>query len=388
MRLDLFGTWSMTVISNQPGYSQRGLAILFCALAIVGTATGSEQNPVTVEKIIGVWEARETRIKSLDFICSGQEQLSAEMARRFSAGGAEGASEKPHDTSFEVRHRFAVDPTGRVRFEVEGKKWSAKEGRYVPETVEEVIDGRVGKTFYRQGVQEFPNLHIKAKKESGTGRDVRSLPLRLIYRPFDPALGQFTREHLVLAPVKGVVEGRPCLIVKHGDADIWVDPSKNFAPVRYLESRRGTLKRSIEIKYSEDKDFGWVPKSWTNVYLTPKGDILNSVSATVKEYTLNPDLPERTFDIEYPAGTWINDYTSKEYYIFRGEGDKRHVRPGEFDGTNYQELLHSDPPEAKTRNWFRFLLISNVVILFAILMLVLYRRAYRSPTSSTSQSES
>jgi hypothetical protein len=45
----------------------------------------------------------------------------------------------------------------------------------------------------------------------------------------------------------------------------------------------------------------------------------------------------------WPIGTWSQNYTTKESCILLEGGKKRPIKPGEFNGKNYDELLHSEP---------------------------------------------
>jgi hypothetical protein len=138
---------------------------------------------------------------------------------------------------------------------------------------------------------------------------------------------------------------------KNEEIAVWVNPSKKFSPVRYFVFDRGVLVSSLEITYSEDKDFGWVPGSWKATQINPQGGITHSLAVKVGRYVLNVAIPDETFDIQLPAGTWVHDYVAKEEFIVREGGGKRPILKGEFNGTNYEELARTGPGATSWRHW-------------------------------------
>ncbi|QDT37241.1 hypothetical protein [Stratiformator vulcanicus] len=62
---------------------------------------------------------------------------------------------------------------------------------------------------------------------------------------------------------------------------------------------------------------------------------------------LDSDVTCASLKPELPAGTMVHDYRgpdNSEQYILREDGSKRVIRPGEYDGTNYEELLKTPGP--------------------------------------------
>ena len=53
--------------------------------------------------------------------------------------------------------------------------------------------------------------------------------------------------------------------------------------------------RSVEIKYKADSQHGWVPTSWYSARLDKKGEVLDSIAATVTEYKVGSTISDDTF---------------------------------------------------------------------------------------------
>jgi hypothetical protein len=98
---------------------------------------------------------------------------------------------------------------------------------------------------------------------------------------------------------------------------------------------------------------------------------------TVTECRVGEPLPDDLFDIPLSEGTWVSNYITDETYIVQKGGVRRDVRPGEFTGTNFEELLHSQP---EGRNRRRLLIaIATIVTLGIVTLIFLYYRRSTRP---------
>jgi hypothetical protein len=91
-----------------------------------------------------------------------------------------------------------------------------------------------------------------------------------------------------------------------------------------------------------------VPTAWTTGLFGRADSIAQGWQTTSVKYKLNETIPDSTFQLSYPPGTWVRDYITNETYILLEGGKKRPILPGEFDGKNYEELLHSKPASSGT----------------------------------------
>lgn len=325
--------------------------------------------------IIEAWDHRQNEIKTLQFSWSGVQFQKGVAA--LPPGLKRGSV--PPDTSFETRTTFVMDASGRVRLDYEGKAWSDERSAYISAETNDVFDGELRHTFFPKG-GDFPNAHITAKQASVTAKDVRLFPIRLVYRAFDPVIGVVEDQaRLTLTETKSVVDGHSCLVLRHPgdwfDHTIWVDRDRSFVPLRYVRSRKGVVRTQVEISYSQDKEYGWVPTSWNIATLHEKThSIQSSWSATVTQYTFNQPIPDATFQLTYPPGTWVHNYVTDEEYIVREGGDVRPILPGEFDGSNYEQLLHSDPPSPGRRRLLLMFVINALILLVASAWFFYFRK--------------
>jgi hypothetical protein len=308
--------------------------------------------------VIRAWNDRQNRVQSFHFSWSGKHFASKERAegfrsdhsRRVSPKGDTIVNKEPSDVSFDIQMDFSLDEKkGRFRTDYQAK--ATEEFQAVPQTSVVIHDGQIGKTFFpKSSGTPFPLAAISNNSPLLHTCDLRSLPISLAYRPFDGVIaGVFDRAKLTLTTEEGVVEGRDCIILRENDGEsdtvktVWVDPARDFIPVRYLTSRNGHTDTQVEVSYVKDASLGWVPNAWTIRWLNEQGGTNESWSATKVTYEINTPIPDSTFDVSYPVGTWVNNCVTDERYLLLENGKKRPILPGEFNGENYEDLLHSEP---------------------------------------------
>src|SRR5262249_30656320 len=122
------------------------------------------------------------------------------------------------------------------------------------------------------------------------------MPLLMVYRSLDSDIGVFDAGKLKLTQDKGLVDNRTCIILRHDEDIVWVDPERDFIPMRYRVMERGITSRSLDIKYTADPQSGWVPTSWYDVRLGTKGEIEESVNMNITEYKIGDPIPDDRFD--------------------------------------------------------------------------------------------
>jgi hypothetical protein len=361
-------------------------ALLGFALAFGrGTAVhGADGPPVTTEVVLQAWQDRAARVKAFDVSWAGT-MYTLDVNHEAAGAGttADGAPKPPPNANFPIEMRLALDDRGRARFEYAGKTWASRKNAMVDEVTIDLYDGKQRKTFFQDEAKGFPSYHLSAAASAEFVRHVRLVPLRLALRPLDPRVGCFTAGELTLTDQQGMVDGKACLVLKHPRGTVWVDPARQFIPVRYFAVDQGKVTRQLEIDYDPDGVAGFLPKAWKDVRLLPAGVVEDSVTATVTKTALNRPLPDDTFEVQYPEGTWVRNYDTGERYIQR-KHDKRPIPPGEYDGKNYEQLLHSEPPGSLWRGrWLRLVVINVVVIGVVVGALYSYRRIRRRQTPST-----
>ena len=202
-------------------------------------------------------------------------------------------------------------------------------------SLHDVFDGQKQTSFFPHGAVPFPDAHIGGGGIADVVCNQRMIPLRLVYRAFDPVLGVFQPEQLVLSSDHAVLAGERMVVLKQKgrrEKIVWLDPTKNYAPVRYFEMKKGAVQWDFYISYNQDAEKRWVPSAWKLSWLAKDGSVAQSDSAVVTAYQLNQPVTDDVFKVELPVGTYVQEAPGMTYILEAG-GVKRHVGPGEFPGT-------------------------------------------------------
>jgi hypothetical protein len=135
-----------------------------------------------------------------------------------------------------------------------------------------------------------------------------------------------------LLPTLESVDGHLCHVVTSGWDTFWIDPTEGFGVLRRVHLRRKTPKDPGELSYVQIcKDFVdagkhvWLPQKTIQLAYTTYDQPLKDRGKLhwLKAVDAQPhveDLPDSLFQIVFPPGTQVFDYTKKlQYLIPRGE---------------------------------------------------------------------
>jgi hypothetical protein len=235
-----------------------------------------------------------------------------------------------------------------MRYEYTRKVWDQR-GNVVDQLTTEACDGETRKMLFGRGNQDFPSLHISPDDMPKDARQAQLIPLNFVYRALSAASG-LDRSRLSLDPRPVVVDGHKCLVVTQRpvpeepvETTLWVDAERQYVPLRYLETHLPRTLGEGSISYSHDDKFGWVPRSWSIAFGFTAGGIPRyTEKAVVARYKFNEKLSDVAFQLDPLPNSYVNNYIANEQYIYRGDGTKRPILPGEYNGKNFDELLKTE----------------------------------------------
>jgi hypothetical protein len=263
---------------------------------------------ISRDKVIGAWQARQRRVRSLDFSWRGPTVQTKKFAlimspRRDLAPGAEGT------ITFESEYRFVLDERDRIRYEEKGQAFIYESEVPVQRHLLRTVANNKQTTLFTYGSGRAGSCFIARTQPL---KDSRILPITVIYRPFDAMVGLFEIEQLDLTERSAVHEGHSCLVLEQENYEVWVDPARDFLPLRIIELRDAVPVVEVVVTYRTHED-EWVPESWDKkVMLFGKGAIDDSLAASVVAFALNSQIPGDTFKLTIPAGTSIHDRIVEE----------------------------------------------------------------------------
>jgi hypothetical protein len=367
----------------------RQIAVITLLLALAQHAASAGRSGDARQDLLDAWEKRQTAVHSFDFTIADDVYGAAHTVEALQSDDSRvRGTKKAPEVTFSGRQRLAMADDWHFREERDELVWSSRQNKHIAQTAVLVYDGKVRKTFFPESGLGHRVAFIMNGEDPGLNA-VRGLfitgdlhPLLLIYRPLHANMRYFDRTNCKIEGTEGV-EGANCVIVEQDDPHIshcelrvWADPSKDFLPVRFQESRAGRVQRSVDFHYEKTDKNGWVPSGWTSGQWNG-AQLTSSHTVKVVRYELNTALPDSTFDIgALPPDTYVRNLLTKEDYILREDGSRREVLDGEYNGDNYQTLLNTDTP-GRSAKAIRWLVISGATVLCALLIVgyVRHRRA-------------
>ncbi len=218
------------------------------------------------------------------------------------------------------------------------KEFKKPDGEPMPSTPPERPgpDGRRARPIYKMktvfdGVEtrslgyaddpRWPNgvLSIAAgsKRLSAGGSDASYL--MLAFRPFDskfegidvadlrdPAKFQVRKQ-------KGHIGNVACVVIETQEGggtqmSYWLDPARDYIPLRLHRMRHGEDRERVEITYQADPTCGWAPTGWTNTNVRQGGSMHNLKTDTIIEFAVNQPIQASDFQIHAPANVFVQDW--------------------------------------------------------------------------------
>ena len=288
------------------GVATVSIAIWFLAtFALSGRVLAQQQETaaITLDTIVGKWKERDKQIESFVFVCDGEHfEVASMIARRASP-----QDNVPDDVSHRHR-RFVLSKDGRNRFEEDGSEWVPDKKAYGSKRTIQVFDGESSNIIFLEDHHETPLAFINRRTGDTFGKDLRNSPIRMALCPFRKGIGEFSPDALVLTDERATIDHQELIVLKSGSKKLWVDPAKDFLPVKREDEFGGFVRRVMEISYAQDKTYGWIPSAWTTSLLNQEGKITWRDTATVSEFSINKPIDDSEFNLALPAGTSVTNY--------------------------------------------------------------------------------
>jgi outer membrane lipoprotein-sorting protein len=284
-----------------------------------------------VAKIFADWQKRQERIQTIRYKLAG-EHLIAKGSLGDDYGRPTTPPSPPHDIRCPFERLYLFDfTTGLYRIEVSEKIYVSKDKQVYLRSSVTVFDGREVRTLCpRQENSSFlfapgnsnPDMVISTGNMRGVGFDTRYLPLF-----FAQGVVRTSEDEIVSGRFKrlpamdyfhvhgsGSLAGRSCLVLRTETLqmgtssfdELWVDPGRDSAIVRYLTYSAGKPFNDSVIQYGKTTE-GWLPQSWTFTTFTgPKTDYTEKV--TVQKIDLNPQVSQAEFHLEPEPGMLVQEF--------------------------------------------------------------------------------
>jgi hypothetical protein len=277
----------------------------------------------TLARVFAAWKAREERVKSLHV--NWEYRLTFPKAYSFPEapvlGGLKAANVgiKPNGTEHVMPgSEFWAEGADRFRDDFSvvvcagPKEWKPAE-RYsltIIGTKHTRLKSALGADQPPQVVSWKETTPERTGDAQLDARPDDLAPLLLTFRPFHPAFG-WNPTRCRLVSENELVGEAHCVVIQMDELSkserCWVDPSRDYAIVKWEKRPLRMPHVSVTIEYENDKAHGWVPIRWKRELrgLTP--DAIGAAEGVVTKYAVNEILPKETFEPVFPAGTTVAD---------------------------------------------------------------------------------
>jgi len=107
--------------------------------------------------------------------------------------------------------------------------------------------------------------------------------------------------------------------------EVWLDPKRNYLPVRYRHVIKAKVGMNAEVEYQPHPEVGWVLKGWK---VTQYGhgavqSLLRTSSIQIDSVQIQSKYPDDLFDIVFPPDSVVYDDRDKKTYQVQSNGDLR-----------------------------------------------------------------
>ena len=311
-----------------------------------GSGTGPEavtdRGPaeVSMADIIRAWRRRQRQFQTFRIEWIETRTVGA-GSWNWSEYRQPGETLPPVDVMIQVRHKLVVDGR-KVAWIYDGPRWSSPDKAYKDNWIIAVFDGTVFKQYWRYspGCPAGDGIVDKASYFRYFG-DSHLRPVFVACRTFEKRMGNLSLRDFTVKP--RFPQGRDRLyiileqsgeayirdIAKYGPDQvqrvrIWLDPRRDFVPV-HLQcaaitsgSNSGNYLEDITYYYKQAPEGAWVPAEWR--YTLVDGETRIASAARVTGISLAKDIQPNDFDVQFPEGTYVNDYCKGIDYIIHPGG--------------------------------------------------------------------
>lgn len=260
-----------------------------------------------------------------------------------------------------------------------------------------------------------PELYTRSQKKqmphsSTVLHQFLTAPVLLTFRPmlYDCSLAQ-ENTRMILDELQPAYEGRPCLVLRVSHVNkktpkkaaktseqknaplptehiYWVDPSRDYVVVRYIDKRNKKPVTQIDIHYDQIVGIGWVPNTWTVLqYGHHLNVVRRAVMAVRTEVNVGQAINDARMQVSFPPRTQVIDTLKDQQYILGKDQSK-------LSTTN---LLSSQRDPKGSVKAYRILIsllrwprILIPVTLFVVILLIINRWLVRRRTPRPESEES
>ena len=261
--------------------------------------------------VIKAWQKRQDAIKTFRFVWTEQQTRPIGWLPnpRFPERDRLGIPTLLIDRSYTVAKTLSVDGE-KMRYSFELDRREEPDGIRVKAPANtradglgvrrkysyvSVFDGQTGKTSVTSLIESPP----PAVRQTTANVDAQNLDTRAILmavRPLDPVMGHLLIDRAVTNERRRFYRGKSIFLLeeRHDPSGwktmLWIEPERDFLVSRYDVYFEQKLIVAIDIDYTEDSRWGWIPSGWRVTEMLADGSKRLVAEARVSSYSINQPI--------------------------------------------------------------------------------------------------
>jgi hypothetical protein len=320
----------------------------FClvSLSFLAVAQGAGgPDSAVVEQVRAAWQKRHALIRSFQYECDlgSSRSVPQSKAGKPSPFGPDWEKDVPNAPVL-LHKAVGFTLSGeKLAYSETGDHWDEGLGSVGTSTFKGAFDGRAYRNFMYTGVvaQGFVNpASTRAAPIDAITKNRNQTAMRLWQGPSDCLNTlSYSIDRMEETGRRAFCDGFECveLSVPAKGKFPWrvlihADPSRDYAPLEYIEENAGNVVRQLTVQYVQDTKVGWRVSAWSDISFNSKGLLTDSVVCKVKNCSINEAIPESTFMLEFPVGARVCDVTSgeKQYYTVTDSRERNVIAVSDF----------------------------------------------------------
>ena len=163
-----------------------------------------------------------------------------------------------------------------------------------------IFDGQTAttRTVSRLGPPPPAVTHSTANIDA---QNVDGRPIMMAFRALDPVMGHRLIDRAVTNLSRTIYKGRSIFLLeeRHDPSGwktiLWIEPERDFLVARYLVLFEQRTIVDIDIDYTRDARWGWIPSAWRVTEMLSDGTKRLVSTARVTSYSINTPIDPREF---------------------------------------------------------------------------------------------
>ena len=292
------------------------LALSLCLLQAIGPTQLDRSRPVPPkDSTIATWQRRQDAIKTFQFSWTEHQTYPTGWLPnpRYAERERTRLPALQRDRTYTVEKSLVVDG-GKMRYTFEIDRPEEPDGVRVTSPSGEtrglgvhrhysyvsVFDGARGEVRMTTSLDSPPPT-IQPTTANVDAQNLDLRPILMALRPLDPVMGHLLLDRAVTNLRRSFYRGKSTFLLeeRHDPSGwktiLWIEPERDFLVSRYFVAFEQKPIVDIDIDYTHDARWGWIPSGWRVTELLANGTKRLVAEAHVTGYSINAPIDSTSF---------------------------------------------------------------------------------------------